>query len=208
MSALPISQGTPEWHAARLGRVTASRISDVMAKGWGGDVSATRANYMAELVCERLTGEPYPSFTSAAMVRGKELEAEARAAYEIDTGITLAPVGFVPHPTIEFAGASPDALVGDDGLYEGKAPNTATHIRALLGEKIDRSYILQMQWQMACTGRRWCDWVSYDGRMPEGLRLRVVRVQRDPMVIAEITAAVVQFLKEIAALEAQLRAIH
>jgi predicted phage-related endonuclease len=207
MSASSTEQGTPEWFAARLGRVTASRIVDVLATGKGGQPSASRYNYAAELVAERLTGKPYPHFQSAAMLRGSEQEAACRAAYELITGNVITLEGFVPHPTVEMAGASPDGLVGDDGLYEAKNPNTATHMRTLLGASIDRGYLLQMQWQMACTGRQWCDWVSYDERMPEHLQLKVLRVDRDPMRIAEVTREVVKFLAEVDDLERQLRAI-
>src|SRR5690606_6597640 len=143
---------------ARLGRVTASRIADVTAatrNGWG----ASRANYKAELVAERLTGQPAQRFISGAMQHGIDTEPDAILAYEFFTDQTVEPVGFVDHPTIAMSGASPDGLIGDDGLVEVKCPNTATHLDTLLGGAIPDKYLKQMQWQMACTGRQWCDFV-------------------------------------------------
>lgn len=192
-----IEQGSPEWFAARIGKVTASRIADVTARiktGWG----ASRANYMAQLIAERLTGTVAETFTNDAMRWGTEKEPEARAAYEFYSDASVELVGFVPHPTIEMSGASPDGLVGTDGLVEFKCPNTATHIDTLLSGGIDDKYIKQMQWQMACTGRAWCDWVSYDPRMPENMRLHVERVARDNVFIGGLEKDVAAFLAEVA----------
>jgi putative phage-type endonuclease len=189
-------QGTPEWIAARLGKVTASRIADMTAKtrtGWG----ASRANYMAELIAERLTRVPADQFTNAAMKWGTETEPEARDAYAFYFDYDVAEVGFIDHPQIPMTGASPDGLVGDDGLVELKCPNTATHIDTLLGDAIPAKYIAQMQWQMACTGRKWCDWVSYDPRLPGSMQLFVERVQRNDKMIAELEQLVPEFLAEI-----------
>lgn len=200
-------QGSPEWHALRCGKVTASRIADMMAKtktGWG----ASRANYKAQLVAERLTGIVAEGYTNAAMEWGKEKEAEARAAYGFSTTHPVEIIDFVTHPEIAMSGASPDALVGDDGLVEIKSPNTATHIETLLGGTVPGKYMLQMQWQMACTGRTWCDFVSYDPRMPEDMRLFVRRLERDDELIAEITKEVRAFLAEIDATVAQLTRIY
>lgn len=202
-----LEQGTPEWFAARLGRVTASKISDVMSKGRGNAPSATRANYMAQLVAERLTGEAAESYTNAAMQHGTETEPQARAQYTMRTGNVVQEVGFIPHPDGIHAGASPDGLVGDDGLVEIKCPNTATHIATLRGASIDRKYLLQMQWQMICTGRAWCDFVSYDPRMPHELALKVQRVHHDETLAGEISSAVSEFLGELEGLEADLRKI-
>lgn len=192
-----IVQGTPEWHQARLGKVTASRIADLMAKtktGWG----AGRKNYMAELVAERLTGNRIEGFTNAAMQWGTDMEPEARIAYEFYGDVTVEPCGFDPHPTIADAGASPDGTVGPDGLVEIKCPNTATHIETLLGGAVPEKYLLQMQWQMACRPEReWCDWVSYDPRLPESMRLFVRRVDRDPELITQLETAVDEFLAEL-----------
>jgi putative phage-type endonuclease len=189
-------QGTQEWLQERCGRVTASRIADLMAKtktGWG----ASRANYAAQIIAERLTGCVAASFTNAAMIHGTETEPEARRAYEFFVDRDVQQVGFAPHPTIPMAGASPDGLVGDDGLLELKCPNTATHIDTLLSATIPDKYVKQMQFQMACTGRQWCDFASYDNRLPERMRLFVKRVDRDAEAIAEIEREVTAFLAEI-----------
>ncbi|ASP51933.1 lambda exonuclease family protein [Sinorhizobium meliloti] len=199
-----IVQGTAEWHSLRLGKVTASRVADVIAKTKTG-YSASRANYAAQLVTERLTGLPTEGFTNAAMQWGTDMEPEARAAYEFYRAEEVEQVAFVPHPTIGDAGASPDGLVGPDGLLEIKAPNTATHIATLKGEVISANYITQMQWQMACTGRKWCDFVSYDPRMPEWGRFFCKRVHRDDALIADLEKEVVSFLNEVRATVAELR---
>lgn len=189
-------QGTPEWHQARLGKVTASRVADVVSRTKNG-YGASRANYMAELIAERLTGTPAPDYVSAAMQWGLDKEPDARIAYELFYGYEVSPVGFVDHPHIAMTGASPDGLIGDDGLVEFKCPNTATHIDALLGAPIEKKYLLQMQWQMACTGRRWCDYVSYDPRLPTEMQLLVQRVARDDKLIEELSDEIVGFLREL-----------
>lgn len=191
-----LEQGTEAWLAARCGRVTASRIADLMAttrSGWG----ASRANYAAQLIAERLTGCVQQSFTNAAMIHGTETEPEARRAYEFFVDRDVQQVGFVAHPQIDMAGASPDGLVGSDGLLELKCPNTSTHIDTLLTGAIPDKYFKQMQFQMACTGRAWCDFASYDNRLPERMRLFVTRVERDKAAIAEIETAVIEFIAEI-----------
>lgn len=197
-------QGSPEWFAARVGKVTASRVADVIAKtktGWG----ASRANYMAELIAERMTGNPAESYTNAAMKWGTETEPEARAAYCFYADTDVAEVGFIDHPTIPMTGASPDGLIGTDGLVEIKCPNTATHIDTLLGSAIPAKYIVQMQWQMVCTDRKWCDWVSYDPRLPGSMQLFVQRVVRAAALIAELEKNVTEFLAEI---EVKVRALR
>lgn len=198
-------QGTDVWFAERCGKVTASRIADVMAKGKTGP-SATRASYMADLVAERLTGNPKTHFTNAAMQHGTDTEPQARAMYELETGATVLETGFHSHPVIEGTGASPDGLVGDDGLVEIKCPNTATHIETLRGSPIDRKYMLQMHWQMICTGRDWCDFVSFDPRLPLEMQMSIQRVPLNAELAEEITAAVVQFLAEINLTVADLEA--
>ena len=200
-----IVQGTAEWHAERLGKVTASRMADVCARtktGWG----ASRKNYMAELVAERLTGTRAEGFTNAAMQWGTDQEPEARVAYEFYRDATVVEVGFVPHPSIADTGASPDGLVGEDGLVEIKCPNTATHIETLLGGTVPEKYVLQMQWQLNCTGRQWCDFASFDPRLPESMRLFVQRVHRDETQIAALEKDVVEFLTELRETVARLRA--
>lgn len=191
-----VEQGTDAWFAERLGKATASRIADVVARtrsGWG----ASRANYAAELIAERLTGTTAERFTNAAMQWGVDTEPEARAAYEFYQGNPVETVGFVAHPKIAMSGASPDGLVGKDGLVEIKCPNTSTHIATLRGGSIDKKYITQMHWQMACTGRTWCDWCSYDPRMPEQMRLYVQRVERDDELVASLEKDVREFLAEV-----------
>ena len=204
MKIIDCIQGTPEWHAARAGRVTASRIADMTAKtktGWG----ASRANYMAELVAERLTGTVAEGFTNAAMQWGTEKEPEARSAYQLITGNDVAPIGFVIHPTIEMAGASPDGLVGDAGLVEIKCPNTATHIETLLTDTVPEKYMKQMTWQMLCTGRLWCDFLSYDPRLPARMQLFIKRINL-PADAASYEADVRAFLAEVEAKVAALSA--
>jgi putative phage-type endonuclease len=193
-----MEQRTDEWFAARLGKVTASRVADVIAKTKSG-YSTSRANYMAELICERLTGVRGDFYQNAAMLWGVEKEPDARSVYEARTGTLVTEVGFTPHNSIEWAGASPDGLVDSDGLVEIKCPITATHLDTLLGETVPGKYITQMQWQMACTGRQWCDFISYDPRLPENMSLFVKRVPRDENIIEELEQEVRSFLSEMEA---------
>ncbi len=191
-----MEQGSPEWFAARCGKVTASRVGDIIARTKTGP-SASRANYMAQLIAERLTGTVAESYTNAAMEWGSAMEPDARTAYEWVCGASVALVGFVPHPRIDMAGASPDGYVGDRGLLEIKCPNTATHIETLVGKSVPSKYLPQMQWQMACTGREWVDFASFDPRMPENMQLFVERVKRDDAAIAELEREVEGFLFEV-----------
>jgi putative phage-type endonuclease len=191
-----MEQRTEEWFSARLGKVTASRVADVVAKTKSG-YSASRANYMAQLVVERMTNKQAESYSNAAMEWGTEQEPLARAAYEAEVGVLVDEVGMIDHPTVEMSGASPDGLVGEDGLVEIKCPTTATHIDTLMGEEAPKKYYDQMQWQMACTGRKWCDFVSFDPRMPEGLQLFVKRVERNDEYIAMLESEVATFLQEV-----------
>ena len=189
-------QETETWLQSRVGKVTASRIADMMAKtksGWG----ASRKNYMAELVAERLTEKAAEHFVSGAMQWGTDNEPDARISYEFLTDNEVVEVGSVDHPSIPRSSASPDGEVLDDGLVEIKCPNTATHIDTLLSGKIPNKYILQMQWQMACTGRQWCDFVSFDPRMPDNMEIFIRRIERDDGLIGEIEGAVKSFLAEI-----------
>jgi len=202
-----IIQGSDEWKALRLGKVTASRVADVIAKTKTG-YSASRANYMAQLIAERLTDTVADAYTNAAMQHGTETEPEARSAYEFYQGVTVEQVAFVPHPKIDQAGCSPDGLVGADGLVEIKAPNTATHLETLIGQAVPSRYITQMQFQMACTGRQWCDFVSYDPRMPENMRLFVKRVHRDNKLIDELETEVASFLLEMAVKLSELNSLY
>jgi putative phage-type endonuclease len=191
-----IEANTPEWFAARLGKVTASRVADLMAKtktGWG----ASRANYKAELIAERLTGTNAESYKNAAMQWGCDHEAEAISSYVFFMDAVVAPAGFLDHPKIAMAGATPDGYVAADGLIEVKCPNTATHLETLLGQSVPAKYTTQCQFQMAVTGRQWTDFVSYDPRLPEAMRLFVKRLQRDDKLIAELEKEVAAFLTEI-----------
>ena len=199
-----MEQRTEEWFAARLGKVTASRVADVLAKIKSGE-SASRKNYKMELVVQRLTNKVGESFTNAAMEWGTEQEPFARMAYEAYTGTFVKEEGFVDHPTIEGFGCSPDGIVGE-GLIEIKAPNTANHIETVLENKAPSKYIPQMQAQMACTGAKWCDFVSFDPRVPEDLQLFVVRVERDQEYIDAMEVEVKQFLSEVLDLFNQLKA--
>jgi len=199
-----MEQRTEEWFAARLGKVTASRVADVLAKIKTGE-SASRKNYKMELVVQRLTGKAGESFTNAAMEWGTEQEPFARMAYEAHTGTFVKEEGFVDHPTIEGFGCSPDGIVGE-GLIEIKAPNTANHIETVLENKAPSKYIPQMQCQMACTGAKFCDFVSFDPRVPEDLQLFVVRVERDQEYIDSMEVEVKQFLSEVLDLFNQLKA--
>lgn len=202
-----VVQGSPEWFALRLGRVTASRVADILARTKSGP-SAMRANYLAELIAERLTGVTADSYKSPAMQFGSDTEHEARAAYEFYQGVTVEKIAFVPHPEIDQAGCSPDGLVGGDGLVEIKCPNTATHLETLLGQAVPGKYETQMQFQMACTERAWCDFVSYDPRMPENMRLFVKRVNRDDKRIKEIEGEIAAFLLEMAVKLSELTSLY
>lgn len=202
-----IIQGSDEWKALRLGKVTASRVADVVARTKSG-YSASRANYMAQLIAERLTGTVAEAYTNAAMQHGTECEPEARSAYEFYHGEYVEEIAFVPHPKIDQAGCSPDGLVGADGLVEIKCPNTATHLETLLGQAVPAKYETQMQFQMACTGRQWCDFVSYDPRMPENMRLFIKRLPRDDKRIAELESEIAAFLLEMAVKLSELNSLY
>jgi hypothetical protein len=188
-------QGSDEWFAARCGYATASRFADVLAVVRSGGEAATRRNYRAEVVCERLTGVPAEHFQSAEMRFGSEQEPYARIAYEAASGNIVEQCGFLTHPQLT-AGASPDGLVGLEGGVEIKVPNTATHLDALL-KGMDRGHLPQIQGGLWITGRKWWDFVSYDPRMPERFQLYVQRVERDQAYIDNLEAEVRKFLKEV-----------
>ena len=200
-----MEQRSDEWFAARCGKVTASALYKVMAKtktGWGAD----RTNYAAQLVTERLTGRPADSFTNSAMQWGIDTEAQARMAYAFHADENPVEIGFLDHPRIAWSGASPDGLVGLNGMIEIKCPNTATHIATLDGAPIDRKYLYQMQWQMACAEREWCDFVSFDPRLPPAMQMHTRRVERDDELLGELETAVTEFLAEVAETVARLEA--
>jgi len=189
-------QRTEEWFKQRLGKVTASAISNVIAKTKTG-VSASRENYSTQLTLERLTGEQAEFYTNAAMEWGTTTEPKARQNYEIYRDVFVDEVGFITHPMIEMSGASPDGFVGEDGLVEIKCPESKTQMETLLNQKVPTKYMPQMQWQMACTGRKWCDFVSFDPRMPENLRLFVQRVERNDEYIVMLEQEVREFLTDV-----------
>lgn len=205
MKILNHPQGSPEWLAARIGLVTASRVSDVIAKTKSGP-STSRLNYMGELVAELLTGVSAESgFINDDMRRGIELEPKARFAYEMQTDQVVREVGLVLHPTLR-AGASPDGLVGD-GLIEIKCPRTHTHIEYLLGGVPPLKYVPQMAWQCICTGRPWVDFASFDPRLPKDLQLFVVRYEPTMAYLQSLEAEVTSFIAEVDEKVASLRGI-
>lgn len=205
MSMHNCDQRTAEWLSLRVGKATASRIAEIVATTKSGP-SASRKNYAAELVAERLTGCPTEKFVSVAMAHGTDTEPQARDAYCFFRDVDVIEVGFCDHPTIAMSGASPDGLIGSDGLLELKCPNTATHLETLLGKAAPAKYVHQMMWQMACTGRQWCDFASFDPRLPEEMRLFVIRLHRDEQMIADLEREVGKFLAEVDDTVAQLRA--
>lgn len=201
---MELVQGSPEWLAARAGSLGASEVPDAIAKtktGWG----ASRANVMAAKITERLTGKPAETYTNAAMQWGTQTEPDARAAYEFMRDVDVELVGLVKHPTIAGSHASPDGLVGSDGLIEIKCPNSATHIETLLNQEVSGRYVTQIQWQLACTGRQWCDFISFDPRMPASMQLYVQRVERDQARIDELEDIVRGFITELEAKIKDLR---
>ncbi len=198
-----MEQGSQEWFDARAGKVTASRVKDVIAKTKSG-YSASRDNYMTDLVLERF-GVFQEQLDTAPIRWGHEQEPLARAVYEMAESLIVEEVGFIDHPTISMAGASPDGLVGDDGLLEIKCPNTKTHFEYLLAGVAPAQYIPQMSWQLACTGRKWCDFVSYDSRAPEGLQYFKVRYMPDAGYIEMLENEVKLFLQETEAKYQQLK---
>lgn len=200
-----IEQRSEDWFAARLGKVTASKVKDVMAKGRGGAPSATRQNYMMQLLCERLTGRREEGFTSAAMQRGTDLEPIARSAYEFSARVMTVETGLIDHPSIAGFAASPDGIVGSDGLLEIKCPNTAQHIAVIQSGAHDSTYDWQMLAQLACAERDWVDFVSFDDRLPEELQYACFRFHRDEKRIRDMEAEVKHFLEELAALEREMR---
>ena len=204
---IEIVQGTPEWLAARAGSLGASQVADAIAKTKTGG-GASRANVRARMVTERLTGQPVETFVNDAMRWGTDQEDNARTAYSFLHGHTVEQIGLALHPTIKGTHASPDGLIGTDGLVEIKAPNSATHIETLKSQTIPARYITQMEWQMAVLGRQWCDYVSYDPRFPEELQLFVKRHHRDDARIADLEALVTEFLAEVDADVAALTALY
>ena len=197
-----INQGTEEWFQQRLGKVTASRISDVIAKTKTG-ISTSRQNYLIQLVSERLTGKKTDSYTNQAMQDGIEREPIARKLYESKTNSIVTEVGFFDHPVIKNSGASPDGAVNSEeegkyaGLIEIKCPIETTHTNTLMSKSVPTKYIPQMQWQMACTNARWVDFISFNPNFPEELQVFIKRLDRDDDYIAELETEVIKFLEEV-----------
>jgi putative phage-type endonuclease len=190
-----MEQRTEEWFAARCGKVTASRVADIIAKTKTG-ASASRENYLAQLVCERMTGKPAESYSNSAMQWGTDTEPFARAAYEARMDLLVTEVGFIDHPWIAMSGASPDGLAAE-GMVEIKCPNTATHIDTLLSQTVPAKYITQMMWQMCSADRPWCDFVSFDPRLPERHQLFIKRINYDPEMVNLLENSVIQFLGDV-----------
>jgi predicted phage-related endonuclease len=196
--ALALEQGSPEWLEFKIGKVGASKIADITAKLRDGRYGASRATYLGELIAEQLTGVAADSYKSAAMQWGNDCEPLARSTYQFRRMVAIERVGCVLHPLIEGTLCSPDGLIAGDGMVEFKCPNTNTHVDFILGAAIPDRYLQQMQWQMACTGRLWCDYVSFDPRLPEDLRMWVERVERDNKRIGQLEAEVQGFLQDLA----------
>ena len=195
-------QGDASWFANRAGKVTASRVADVIAKTKSG-YSASRANYLTQLVIERF-GVVSESYTNSSMAWGTETEPLARIEYEKRNLVSVEQVDFVAHPSILLTGASPDGIFSD-GLLEIKCANSSTHFEYLLANEVPEKYKPQMAWQMACTGAQWCDFVSYDPRVPEGLQYFEIRYYRDNEYIEMLESEVVKFLEEVDAKYIQLK---
>ena len=196
MNPRDLIQGSDDWKRYKCGRLGASSISDMLARtktGWG----AMRGNLCARLVVERLTGCPTPSYTSKAMENGTALEPQARSLYGVLYNVDVAQIGWADHPRIPWSGASPDGLVGDDGLIEIKCPLEKTHLDTLLGGSIDGGYVKQMQWQMTVLDRKYCDFTSFCPSFPPEMQIHVTRVMRDDIMIANLEIEADVFLKEV-----------
>jgi len=192
-----IEQGTPEWHELRRGKVTASRVADIMAKTKTG-TSTSRANYLIELALQRVTGTIEESFSNTAMQWGTDNEPYARMAYEASSNVFVEQIPFIDHPDIPWFGCSPDGLIGNDGLVEIKCPyQSAVHWVNVKTNEVPAKYVHQVHTQILVTQREWCDFVSFDPRMPERSKLLIKRVYRDEKLAAEIEASVKQFLEEV-----------
>lgn len=190
-------QGSLEWFECRMGRPTASRACDWMAKLKNGASSKRRQDYAEELFTERIIGKPCDHFVSSAMRWGSEVEPFARTAYELHSGEVADIIGFVFHPTLDFTGASPDALIGEKGGLEIKAPTTLNHLTWLKAGVVPPEHVDQMQWNMACAEREWFDFCSFDPRVPKHLRLFGRRLMRDDKRIAEIEREVIKLHAEV-----------
>lgn len=193
-----MDQNTNEWREARAGKITASRMCDVLAFGKrDGKPLKSRQDYIGDIVAELLTGEPKEQVKARPLDWGHDVEAAARAAYEAETGEIVQQVGFMAHPLLPYIGCSPDGLIGSDGQMQIKCPNNpAVHI-ATLRDGMPEEHIAQVQGEMFVTGRAWSDFVSFDPRMPEHLRLYRQRIKRDDAYIEQLAAACESMWSEV-----------
>jgi putative phage-type endonuclease len=199
------SQQGDAWLRNRIGRITGSCLADVcsyLTRASGakkaGDSSAKRDGYRMQLIAERLTGRATDHYVSLSMEHGTNTEDDARIYYEGATRQMCAPVGFVLHPQYDFTGASPDALVGSDGVLEIKCPETTTHLEYIDAGVVPPEYVAQIMWELACTGRKWADFISFDPRVQDDkLRFFYRRMERDEAMIATYTAEVLKLNAEI-----------
>lgn len=199
-------QGDASWHQARLGALTGSRIYEACAKTKRGEYYASRENLLYEKLIERLTGQPAQHFVSDAMSWGNMYEGEARAVYETQKGTLVTECAYFPHPSIAHSGASPDGLVGEDGVIEIKCPTTKTHLDTILSGVIPEMHTYQMACEIESSGRKWCDFISYDPRLPGNLSFFCVRYTPEPAFLETLRAEVIKFLAELDELEARVRA--
>lgn len=212
MRVIECEQGSAQWLDARCGKITASRICDLMKvltkaskNGKAGDAAAPRLAYSIDLIAERLSGRSEDHYVSPEMEWGSHFEDQARTAYELERSVMAEKVGFILHPTLDFAGASPDSLIGNDGGIEIKCPKTTTHIKWILAGEVPEEHQEQCLWNMACAESTWWDFVSYDPRLPDGLKLFIVRMNRDSERIAEIEAEVIRFNAAVEDMVTELR---
>jgi putative phage-type endonuclease len=200
MRTIDCIQGSAEWLQARAGKITASRIADVLAVLKKGGEGADRRNYRFELLAERLTGRAEEHYISKDMEYGTEWEPYARTAYELERGAMVDTLGFALHPTLDYAGASPDGLVGLDGMIEIKCPRATTHLKWMLAGAVPEEHEPQLSFGMLCCERQWCDFISYCPDMPDGLKLFIVRVERNDERLAQIEQEVIRFNGELKAI--------
>lgn len=194
---LNIEQHSAAWYDARLGHVTASRVAEVISSKKNGEPRKAREDYKMELLIETLTGRPAEHYVSPAMDWGIETEKLAREEYKMAKGVEIDRIGYVLHPRIKRSGASPDGLIGEHTLVEFKCPTTQTHMLYVIHDVVPDEYMPQMMWQMACTGRAYCDFVSYDPRVPDDFSLFIKRVARDDSYIAQMERKVEEFIIEL-----------
>jgi putative phage-type endonuclease len=192
-----LQQGTDEWRQARCGSIGASDAPRVVRKLKSGGFSADRESLLWEKIIERLTGAPFEIPKSKAMLQGTEREPDARLLYQIVKNVEVEEVGLVPHPYVAGSHASPDGYVGARGLVELKCPEPKAHGELLINEAISSDYLAQMAWQMCCTGRDWCDFVSYNPSFPGPMQLWIKRVPRDAAFIGELEREIAQFIREL-----------